>query len=227
MFFLSKEWQDPEDGIETVILHWTSTPLRREPDWTRADQAMVMIPQPATYPVLRRCSIWVTFPSSRKRLLTFEPEERAEGFLLHYFFEVIQRGRTWSTEASSQEIRSVAISHTDPSSECTHAFLCYSLDELENINRVPMLLEGLPAKYQFLPSFPEGMLSDKDYTVHTKRYELIAHLPPPHTFRGQIWGPKDTRTLYAAYFSREGAHNPFSEGGFWLLNDGGLWEVHL
>jgi len=227
MFFLGKEWQDPEDGIEMVILHWTSTPLGREPNWTRAEQAIMMIPQPATSPVVRRCSIWVISPSSRGRLLTLEPQEKAGGFLLHYFFEVIQGGRTWSTEAFSQEIRAVTITHTDPSSECTHAFLCYSLDELENINRVPMLLEGLPAEYQFPPALPEDTLSDKDYIARAKRYELIAHLPLPHTFYGQLWGPKDARALYAVYFSRQGAYNPFSDGGLWLLDNGSPWEVKL
>ena len=226
MFFLSKEWWDLENGIETVILHWTSTLLEREPNWKRANQAM-MVPQPDTSPVLRRCSLWVTPPFSRRRLLIVKPGERAEGFLLHHFFEVMQRGRTWSTEAFNQEIRAVVVTHSDPSAECTQAFLYYSLDELEHVNCVPMLLEGLPARYRFLPSLPEGRLSDGDARALSRRHTLITRLPRPHTFHGQLWGPADTRALYAVYFSRQGTYNPFSEGGFWLLRDGGPWEVTL
>src|SRR5712692_3490417 len=74
MFFLRKEWRDPEDGIETVLLHWTTSRLEQEPNWTRAQQTTVMIPQPTPRPVLRACSLWIVPPFSRKRLLTVEPE---------------------------------------------------------------------------------------------------------------------------------------------------------
>jgi hypothetical protein len=227
MFFLDKEWRDRENGIEIVIIHWTSTPLGREPDWTIADQTRVMAPQPATYPVLRRCSIGVAAPSSSTDLLTFESQERTESFLLHHFFEVIQESGTWNTEAFSQEIRALQITQIDPSAECAAAFLYYSLDELKNINRVPMLLEGLPAKYQFLPFHPAGAQGHEDFKTGSKRDELIARLPAPHHFRGQLWGPADARALYTVYFSRQGLHNPFREGGFWMLHDGRPWEVTL
>lgn len=227
MFFLRKEWQDPEDGIEAVILHWTSTPPEQEPNWKRTCHTTMMILQPATSPVLRRCALWVTPPFSRRRLLRMEPEGQAGGFLLHSFFEVIQRGRTWSTETVSQEIRAVMVTHSDPSTECAQADLYYSLDALAHVNCVPMLLEGLPAKYQFLSPLPEGGLTDADSRARARRYDLIAQLPSPHLFRGQIWGPVGTRALYAVYCSRQGAYNPFSEGGFWLLHDGNPWEVRL
>ncbi len=227
MFFLRKEWRDPEDGIETVLLHWTASRLEQEPKWTRAQQTTVMVPQPATtYPVLRSCSLWVILPFSRKRLLTVESEDGPR-FLLHSFCEVIQRGRTWSTEVTSQEIRALTITHSDQSAECTQAVLYYSLDALTHVSCVPMFLEGLPTKYQCLPSLPEHRPSAEEYRAWARRYRLVTGLPAPHTFRGQIWGPVNTRVLYTVYFSRQGTHNPFSEGGFWLLREGGPWEVTL
>jgi hypothetical protein len=185
-----------------------------------------MIPQPATYPVLRSCSLWVIPPFSRQRFLQAEPESRQK-FLLHFFYEVIQRGRSWSTGVNTQEIRSVTVTHSDHSAEYTAAFLYYSLDALAHVNCVPMALEGLPLRYQFLPSLPEGEGNEKAFRARARRYKLIAHLPPPHIFRGQIWGPADTRALYTVYFGRQGVYNPFSEGGFWLLREGGPWEVQL
>jgi hypothetical protein len=140
---------------------------------------------------------------------------------------VIQEGRTWNTEAFSQEIRALQIIHVDPSAECASAFLYYSLDALKNINRVPMLLEGLPAKYQLRPSHPEGAPGDEGFKASSKRDELIAQLPTPHNFRGQLWGPADARALYTVYFSRQGLRNPFREGGFWMLHNGNLCEVTL
>lgn len=226
MFFLRKEWRDPEDGIETVLLHWTTSHVEQEPNWTRTRQATVMIPQLATYPVLRICSLWVMPPFSRRRLLTAASEDGLR-FLLHSFCEVIQRGRTWSTEVTSQEMRSVMITRSDQSAECTQAFLYYSLDALTHVNWVPMFLEGLPIKYQCLPSLPEHQPSAEEYRAWARRYRLVTCLPTPHTFRGQIWGPAHTRALYTVYLSRQGTYNPFNEGGFWLLRDGGPWEVTL
>lgn len=227
MFFLRREWQDSEDGTEAVALHWTATRLEQEPNWQRAHQVMTMIPQPATAPVRRRCTLWVTPPFPRRRWLVAEPGEEAARFLLHSFCEVVQRGRMWSTAATTQEIRALTVAHSDPSAECTQAFLYYSLDELAYVTRVPMFLEGLLGRYQLLPAFPEGEGNKEGARAHARRYKLVAQLPLPHLFRGRIWGPANTRALYAVYFSRQGGYNPFNEGGFWLLNAGGFWEVRL
>jgi len=226
MFFLRKEWRDSEDGIETVLLHWTTSRLEQEPNWIRARQTTVMISQPAIHPGLRACSLWVIPPFSRQRLLTVESQDGPK-FLLHSFCEVVQRGKIWSTEVTSQEIRAVTIAQSDQSAECTQAFLYYSLDALAHVNCVPMFLEGLPRKYQCLSPLPEHRPSEEEHQTWARRYRLMTRLPAPHTFYGQIWGPANTRALYTVYFSRQGTYNPFSEGGFWLLRDGGPWEVML
>jgi len=226
MFFLRKEWQDPEDGIETALLHWTAGRPGQEPNWRRAQQTTVMMPQPAARPGLRACSLWVVPPFPRRRLWAAGPEGGPR-FLLHSFCEVIQRGRTWSTGVTSQEMRAKKVTHSDQSAECTQAFLYYSLDALAHVNRVPMFLEGLPLKYQPSPTHPQQRASGAEHRAWARRHRLVTRLPAPHTFHGQIWGPADTRALYTVYFSRQGTYNPFSEGGFWLLRDGGPWEVTL
>jgi hypothetical protein len=226
MFFLHKDWQDAEDGIEAVVLHWTSTRLEETPNWRKAHQATMMTPRPSLTPGLRRCTLWITPPVPSRRLFVAGPEQKTAGFLLHSFCEVIQRGRVWSTGITSQEIRAVTVSHVDPSAECTQAFLYYSLDDLAHINCVPMVLDGLPARYRFSPiTLPEGRLSDVEFRALARRSKFIARLPPPHMFRGQLWGPVGMRARYTVYLSRHGAYNPFSEGGFWLLRSGGPWEV--
>ena len=225
MFYLRKEWQDSEEGIETVVLHWITTRVEQEPNWKRAHATTVMLPQPPSLPILRSCSVWVVSPFSRTRFLNAEsPEERS--FLLHSFYEVIQRGRTWSTEPTQQEIRAEQIIHTDLSGDYTQASLYYSLDGLAHVNRVPMFLEGVPLKYQRLLSLPERQVGDAEYKAWAKRSHFVARLSVPHIFRGQLWGPVGTRALYAIYLRREGL-NPFADGGFWLLRDGIFWEVKL
>lgn len=225
MFFLSREWQDPEEGIEAVLLHWQTTLLGQEANWRKAHPQTMLTPQPASVPVRRQGDLWVTFPFAQKSLTHAKEEERPTGFLLHSFCEVVQRGRTWSTEATSQEIRSVTVSHVDPSAECTQARLYYSLDNLVHMNCALMVMEGLSLRTQALGVAPEGTESNKTLKARMKRTTRIAQLPSPHIFHGQMWGPVGAHALYSVYFRRDGAYNPFSERGFWLLRNGGLWEV--
>lgn len=225
MFFLRKEWQDPEEGIETVVFHWTTTGVDQEPNWKRAHATTVMLPQPTSSPVMRSCSVWVVPPFSRTRFLSAESPE-ARRFFLHSFCEIVQRGRTWSAEPVLEEIRAEQITYSDHSGDYTQAFLSYSLDRLAHVNRMPMFLEGIPPKYQRLPSLPERQAGGAEYKAWARRSRLVAQLPLPHVFRGQLWGPVGTRALYSIYLRREGL-NPFTDGGFWLLRDGTFWQVQL
>ena len=225
LFVFRQEWRDSEEGIETVLLHWVTTRLEQEPNWRRSHHMTVMVPQLATYPALRSCPLWVMPPLPRQQLLARDsPGPR---FLLHSFCEVVQRGRTWTTETTSQAIASANVTHSDHSGEYTHACLYYSLDRLASVNRAPMVLQGLPARYQPTPATPESEANGTEYGVSARRSQLIARLPLPHLFHGQIWGPVGTPALYSIYLNRRGMYNPFSEGGFWLLRDGNPWEVQL
>jgi hypothetical protein len=225
MFYLRKEWQDPEEGIETVVLHWTTTGVDQEPNWKRAHATAVMLPQPTSLPILRACPVWVVPPFSRTRFLSAESAETPR-FCLHSFCEVVQRGRTWGTEPTQQEMRAEQITHSDLSGDYTQACLYYSLDGLASMNRVPMFLDGVPLKYQRLPSLPERQAGNAEYKAWAKRSHVVARLPVPHVFRGQLWGPVGTRARYSIHLRREGL-NPFADGGFWLLREGTLWEVQL
>jgi hypothetical protein len=226
MFFLRQEWRDAEDGIEVVVLHWTTTPPEQQPNWRRAHHTTVMIPQTATTPVTRSCSMWVTPPFSPYQLFRVESLENLR-FHLHFFHEVIQRGRLWSTEARRQEIRALSVTHRDDSGEYTQAFLYYSFDNFMHGNRIPMSLEGLPIRNQQSLVFPDRRSSAREYRAWARRDRLVARLPLPHVFRGRIWGPVNTRALYMVYFQRQGVYNPFSEGGFWLLRNGSPWEAQF
>ena len=157
-------------------------------------------------------------------LLAESPEERR--FLLHSFCEVVQRGSTWSTEPTRQEIRAEQITYSDPSGDYARACLYYSLDGLAHVNRMPMFLEGVPVKYQRPPALPERQARGVEYKTWATRSRLVARLPLPRVFRGQLWGPVGARAVYGIYVRREG-RTPFTEGGFWLLREGTGWEVQL
>lgn len=228
MFFLRQEWRDAEEGVDTVVLHWTTARPGREPNWRLANST-VMLPQPAAAPGGRACLIWVIPPFSRRRLLYTELAEPSEtlSFFLYSFCEVIQRGRLWSTETTRQEIRAASVTHSDDSGEYTQAFLYYSFDGAAQVHCFPMWLEGLPLRDQPMASLPEHRPSKREYHMWARREERVARLPLPHLFHGRLWGPANARALYMVYFHRQGVSNPFTEGGFWLLRNGYPWEVQF
>jgi hypothetical protein len=224
MFFLRQEWRDQEDGIEAVVLHWVVSRNEQEPNWRRSQQATVMTPQPATYPALRTCALWVTPPFARARIFAQEQDESLS-FLLHSFCEVLQRGRKWSTEITRQEIRSTWVTHSDASGEFSQASLCYTLDNFTHVNYTPMLLEGAPPRHQHV-SLPERQPHATAYRAWIKRHQYVARLPAPFRFHGRVWGPRGARALYAIYL-HQGSYNPFTERGIWLLRNGSPWEISL
>lgn len=226
MFFLYKEWRDAEDGIEMVALHWATTPRGQRPNWKRTHSTTVMIPQSGTYPVVRSCPLWVILPFPRTRSLTVDAGADS-GFLLHSYCEVTQRGRNWSTEVTTQEVRAEMITYSDVAGEYTRALLYYSLGGLTHASRVPMRVEGLSKRYQCPAVLPERESSDREYRLWTKRSQLIAQLPLPRTFLGEIWGPVGTRAFYGIYVSRQWTYNPFAEGGMWVLQGGRPWQIEL
>jgi hypothetical protein len=93
------------------------------------------------------------------------------------------------------------------------------------MNCVLMALEGLSPRTQMRGIAPEGKESDNALKARMRRTKRVAQLPPPHIFYGQIWGPVGARAVYSVYFRRDGAYNPFSGRGFWLLRNGSLWAV--
>ena len=226
MFFLRKDWRDPEGGAEMVVLHWTTMRQEQLPNWKRAHSTTVMNPQPGTYPPVRSCMLWVIPPFPRTQLRTINAETHSR-FFLHSFCEVVQHGRVWSTEVTVQEIRARTVTYSDTVGEFTHALLYYSLDGFSSGNYAPLRVEGLPTRYQHPPVLPEHETGNKEYHQRAKRSRLIAELPRPHIFRGQLWGPVGARAFYCVYVSQRWTYNPFAENGMWLLQDGKPWEIQL
>jgi hypothetical protein len=226
MFFLRKDWRDADDGIEMVVLHWAATREGQQPNWRRAHATTVMNAQPGRYPIVRSCQLWVVPPFPRTQLLAGSTEENSR-FLLHWFSEVTQHGRVWSTAVTTQEIRAETITHSETTRDYASAWLYYSLDDFTHGNRASMWIDGLSTRYQHPPVLPEHEASHKEYQLRAKRSQLIARLSLPRVFRGRLWGPVGARALYSIYLSRQWSYNPFAEGGLWLLRDGRPWEVRL
>lgn len=228
MFFLRKDWREPEDGADMVVLHWTTTRHGQPPTWRRAHATTVMNPQPGTSPPVRSCLLWIIppFPRTRPRTRPLAVNAESEArFLVHSFCEVVQHGRVWTTKVTVQEMRAETVTYSDTAGEFTHAVLYYSLEGFSPGNSAPMSVEGLPSRHQRSLVLPEHETDNKEYRQRTKRARLIAELPRPHIFRGQLWGPVGARAFYSIYMSQRWTYNPFTENGMWLLQDGRPWEV--
>ena len=126
-----------------------------------------------------------------------------------------------------QEIRAETITYSDMAGEYPPRFSHYSLAGFTPGNHFPMRVEGLSPKYQHPPILPEHEAGNKEYRLWAKRAQLLAQLPLPRTFYGQIWGPVGVRALYSIYVSRQWTYNPFAEGGMWVLQDGRPWQIEL
>lgn len=226
MFFLRKDWRDGDDGIEMVVLHWATTREGQPPNWRRAHATTVMNPQPGSYPAIRSCQLWVIPPFPLTQLRGVKAEEHSR-FLMHWFCEVTHRGRVWSTEVTTQDLRAETITHSETTGEYTHAWLYYSLDDFTPGNRAAMWIDGVSTRYQHPVALPEHEARHKEYQLRAKRSQLIVQLPLPRLFRGQLWGPVGARAFYSIYLSRQWSYNPFAESGMWVLQGGRPWEVRL
>ena len=135
MWYLKKMWVDQELGIDAVVIHYTCTPLGWPPDWRLPYETRLMEKnakvkqglggttlvgedQVATLQVTERPAL--APPNARVKVLrmpgsVWNPETSSfsENYLFHYFFEVWQQGRQWTTPPVTEEIVSKEIEYVD------------------------------------------------------------------------------------------------------------------
>jgi hypothetical protein len=214
MWYLKKMWIDPEPGIEAVVIHYTCTPLGWTPDWrlphdTRLMEKNAMVKQGfggttlaaedqvATLPVTERPA--TAPPNARVKVLrmpasVWNPQTSTfdEHYLFHYFFEVWQNGRNWTTPPVSEEIVSKEIEYVDwrgnVSGLCAHwsvydgdAFVYAPTETAEFIERFGENSEFRSHKFYGHP--------DRNFFARAK-WALVQQLPLPRRWRTKVWGPK-------------------------------------
>ena len=200
MFGLRKTWLDPGPGIALVQLHYTCSPPGTPPDWSDADE-VVMVPRDGA---LRTAVLEVP---------------RAAGHTLHHFFFVVGVHDRTASPVFSEDVVDHEVTYEDGSGAYTSVGLVWSAveqsPELAVTNYTSTTMDGLP--FASSGSSPEqGDL-----------YEFVRAQPLPHVFRGRVWGVRGSRIRYGHHLIGHGRPDPADDTEIWDDNDGTGWTVQL
>ena len=209
-WYLRKEWVDQEDGIENVILHYTWSPQGGWPDWGRHHQSRVLLDAGG-------------YPRRREKVIAMPREIWDDGrgaahpeYRLHYFFEVFQHGRQWTTDLFTEEIACRDLEYVDHSGWITNICIYWAVDDWRAPIYSPMEDPRFPMESEFT-SERYYAYWDKDRYHHAK-FHMLGEIPLPHHWRSRMWGPRGSTVVQQYHVGR--MYPPEEKGETWLGPDG-------
>jgi hypothetical protein len=204
-FALTKQWADPSPGIELVEVHYVWGPLGEPPDWER-DQTAVATPLDPGPPPRRAAAL---------ELPRFVDE--ATDYLLHYFFFVAGGGAQASTPVFTEQIGASEVRYDDVENRYTNVGVAWTVGESPDPNYSVAALDGLPF------STPDGLGGPETFTPI---FEFVQAVPPPHVFRGRVWGVKGQAVTHAFHLVRLGSPGG-DDAERWDDNEGKGWQLTI
>ena len=202
-FALTKEWVDPSPGIELVELHYVWGPLGEPPDWEREKTSVATLLDPGV-PMRRGATL---------ELPRFV--DGATDYLLHYFFFVAGGGAQASTLPITERIAAREVRYEDAENRYTNVGVAWKVGQSRDPNYDVMTLDGLP-----FPGADDGSGAETFVPI----FEFVQAVPPPHVFRGHVWGVKGQPVTHVFHLVRLG-----SPGGDdterWDDNGGTGWRL--
>jgi hypothetical protein len=208
VFALGKTWRDPGPGIAMVQVHYTWTPPGGEPDWSIAEEA-VLVPHPET-PGLRSTVLEVP------RLVGGSTD-----FSLHHVFFVVGGGARSSSPVFSEDIVARDVSYEDPTGELTSVGVVWNAaadpPQLRAPNYTATAMDGLTFQSPATATAPEP----------SHIYPFVRAQPLPHVFRAKVWGVRGSQVRYGYHLLRQGSPDPSTDGERWDDNAGDGWTVEL
>jgi hypothetical protein len=193
-WYLRKDWEDADDGIDAVVIHHTTTPRGEEPDWGRDH---------VWRPLLDHGGL----PRRRSKVLALPTAVWSDyhggwdvEFLLHHYFEVYQHGARWSTPTYTEEIVSKPLEFVDPTGLITNICIHWAVGDWEAPTYSPMEEYRFPADSPFASVRYYGY-QDKD-RYHHEKAQMLAQIDRPHHWQGRMWGPAGARLLQQYHIGR-------------------------
>jgi hypothetical protein len=197
--YLTKEFSELE-GLELCVVHWSVTPIGRNPDWRDA-RTLVMQARDRG--------------GARQGVLGLELEGNGP-WTLHHFFEWVRYGVSHTGAAYFEDLGTIPIEYVDEHGDFTHAALVYNIGEFGWTNVAPMELEGAPEEPPPVPQWPERM----GHSIEERKLRIHADgLMPPRRFRGEIIAPVGARVIYSIHVSRRNGLNPMADSGQWVYRN--------
>ena len=204
-FALSKEWTDPSPGIELVEVHYVWGPPGEPPDW-EADQTAVATPLDPGPPPRRAAAL---------ELPRFV--NGATDYLLHYFFFVAGGAAQASTPVITEQIATREVRYDDTENRYTNVGVAWTVGDSRDPNYSVAALDGLP--------FSDH--DDRDGAeTFTPIFEFVQAVPPPHVFRGRVWGVSEQTVAHVFHLVRLGSPGG-DDAERWDDNGGKGWQLTI
>jgi len=204
-FALTKEWTDPAPGIELVEVHYVWGPLGEPPDWER-DQTAVATPLDGGPPPRRAAAL---------ELPRFV--DGASDYLLHHFFFVAGGGAQASTPPVTEQIGTREVRYDDPEGRYTNVGVAWTVGGSRDPNYSVAALDGLDFAGADDPTRTETL---------TPMFEFVQAVPPPHVFRGRVWGVRGQPVTHVFHLVRLGSPAG-DDAERWDDNDGRGWQLTI
>jgi hypothetical protein len=204
-FALTKQWVDPSPGIELVEVHYVWGPPGEPPDWER-DQTAVATPVDPGPPARRAAAL---------ELPRFV--DGATDYLLHHFFFVAGGGAQASTPVFTEQIGAREVRYDDPENRYTNVGVAWTVGDSRDPNYSVAALDGLDFAGAGDQTRPETL---------TPIFEFVQAVPPPHVFRGRVWGVKGQPVTHVFHLVRLGSPAG-DDAERWDDNDGRGWQLTI
>ncbi|MFP5345889.1 MAG: hypothetical protein ACLGIA_02500 [Actinomycetes bacterium] len=209
-WYLVKDWVDQEDGIENVLIHYTTTPPGQYPDWGWGHETRVLQDMGG-------------FPRRRAKVLKMPREvwDMQNGwptpeFRLHYFYEVFQNGHRWTTDPVAEDIVYRDLEYDDESRLLTHICIYWGVGSFVAPVYSPMEDPRFPADSEFRSTRYYGYWDKERF--HHEKARLLSYLDPPIRWRARMWGPRGSTIVQQYHVGRMWPPEAKAEG--WLGPDG-------
>ena len=220
-WYLRKDWEDTDDGIDAVVIHYATTPRGEGPDWGRDHQ-------------WRPLQDHGGFPRRRSKVLSLPTSVWSNyhggwdvEFLLHYYFEVYRGGGQWSTQTYTEEIVSKQLEFVDEPGWITNICIYWAVGTWEAPTYTPM------EDYRFPQDSEFGSLRYYGYQdkarFHYSKTLMLDRIERPHYWQGRMWGPVGATLLQQYHIGRmypEDQKGEFFYGPDGSSAPGGNYWVH-
>jgi hypothetical protein len=204
VFQLVKTWIDPAQGIATVEIRYTWTPLGQAPRWDGNEEAEVMLVVPNTSPTARQ--------------VTIEIPRYVQGndrYALHYRFGPGGEHRAGYSPPITEEIVSREVDFEDREGRITQVRVLWGVNGWGAPNWSQTILEGLALRFD---DKQPGHDPEGQGVVDDAIYELVQTVPLPRRYLGKVWGPRGAEIEYVFQLLRTGSPRPEDDFEAWDNN---------
>lgn len=218
-WYLPKEWNDQDEGIDAVLLHYTFTPTGWGPDWGTHHEWRPL----GDHGNGHRRKV-ITMPAE-----VFDPNYGSwnEQYLFHYYFEVFAQSGRWSTELFTEEIACHHLEFIDEPGAITNICIYWAVTDWEAPVYSPMDDHRFPSDSEYTSIRYYGY-QDKARFHHAK-YHMLLELQRPLRWQGRMWGPRGATLVQQYHIGRmypEHERGEFFYGPDGVTHAGGSHWVH-